>query len=80
MARNARAVPRGPSLRKCPTGIRGLDEITEGGLPRGRTCLVCGGPGCGKTLLAVQFIVQGIMTYGEPGVIMSFEESSEELA
>jgi circadian clock protein KaiC len=80
MARSARTAPNRPSLRKCPTGIRGLDEITEGGLPRGRTSLVCGGPGCGKTLLAVQFIVQGITTYGEPGVFMSFEETSEELA
>jgi circadian clock protein KaiC len=68
------------SLRKCPTGIGGLDEITEGGLPRGRTSLVCGGPGCGKTMLAVRFIVQGILNYGEPGVFMSFEETSEQLA
>ncbi len=61
-------------IRKCPTGIRGLDEITEGGLPRGRATLVCGGPGCGKTLLATEFIARGILDFGEPGVFVSFEE------
>ena len=67
-------------LAKCPTGIKGLDEITGGGLPRGRPTLVCGGPGCGKTLLSMEFVVRGAVTYGEPGVFMSFEETSEELA
>jgi circadian clock protein KaiC len=67
-------------LEKCPTGIRGLDEITQGGLPRGRPTLVCGGTGCGKTLLAMEFIVRGILEFDEPGVFMSFEETSEELA
>ncbi len=67
-------------LEKCPTGIRGLDDITQGGLPRGRPTLVCGGTGCGKTLLALEFIVRGILEFGEPGVFMSFEETSEELA
>ncbi len=66
-------------LQKCPTGIRGLDDIT-GGLPRGRTTLVCGGPGCGKTLMALEFIVRGIRDFGEPGVFMAFEENAEELA
>ena len=66
-------------LEKCRTGIRGLDEITSGGLPRGRPTLVCGGPGCGKTLLAMEFLVRGIRDFGEPGVFMSFEEKSEEL-
>jgi circadian clock protein KaiC len=61
-------------IRKCPTGIRGLDEITEGGLPRGRATLVCGGAGCGKTLLAVEFIARGILDFSEPGVFVSFEE------
>ena len=61
-------------IRKCPTGIRGLDEITDGGLPRGRATLVCGGAGCGKTLLAVEFIARGILDFGEPGVFVSFEE------
>jgi circadian clock protein KaiC len=58
----------------------GLDQITNGGLPRGRPTLVCGGPGCGKTLLAVEFIVRGATEFNEPGVFMSFEETSEELA
>ena len=68
------------ALAKCPTGIRGLDEITAGGLPRGRPTLVCGSAGCGKTLLAMEFIIRGIAEYGEPGVIMSFEETEPELA
>ena len=66
-------------LQKCPTGIKGLDEITGGGLPKGRPTLVCGGAGCGKTLLAMEFLVRGAMEYGEPGVYMSFEEKAEEL-
>jgi circadian clock protein KaiC len=70
----------GAGLQKCPTGIRGLDEITDGGLPRGRPTLVCGGAGCGKTLLATEFIVRGITEYGEPGVMMTFEETGDELA
>jgi circadian clock protein KaiC len=67
-------------LPKCPTGIDGLDEITGGGLPRGRPTLICGGAGCGKTLMAVEFLVHGAMRYGEPGVFLSFEETAEELA
>jgi len=66
-------------LKKCPTGIRGLDEITLGGLPRGRPTLVCGGAGSGKTLLAMEFIVRGIREFGEPGVFMTFEETAREL-
>jgi circadian clock protein KaiC len=66
-------------LRKSPTGIRGLDEITGGGLPAGRPTLVCGGTGCGKTLLAMEFLVHGASEYGEPGVFMAFEETAEEL-
>jgi circadian clock protein KaiC len=69
-----------PSLPKCPTGIKGLDEITAGGLPAGRPTLVCGSAGCGKTLMAMEFIVRGATQYGEPGVFMSFEETSDELA
>jgi circadian clock protein KaiC len=68
------------ALEKCPTGISGLDEITEGGLPRGRPTLVCGGAGSGKTLLAMEFIVRGITEFNEPGVFMAFEETAEELA
>ena len=65
---------------KTPSGISGLDDITEGGLPEGRPTLICGGPGCGKTLFATQFIVKGIIDYQEPGVIMTFEESVSDLA
>jgi circadian clock protein KaiC len=66
-------------LPKCPTGIQGLDEITGGGLPRGRPTLVCGGAGCGKTLLAAEFLVRGAVQFGEPGVLMAFEETEAEL-
>ena len=66
-------------LEKAPTGIKGLDEITYGGLPRGRTALICGGPGSGKTVFAMEFLVRGATQYGEPGVFLSFEESSDEL-
>jgi len=68
-----------PHLPKCPTGIHGLDEITAGGLPRGRPTLVCGGAGCGKTLFAMEFLVRGAVQFGEPGVFMSFEETEAEL-
>src|ERR1044071_6633846 len=67
-------------LPKCPTGIKGLDEITGGGLPRGRPTLVCGAAGCGKTLLAMEFLVRGAAELGEPGVFFAFEESAEELS
>jgi circadian clock protein KaiC len=67
------------SLAKTPTGVQGLDEITGGGLPRGRPTLVCGSAGCGKTLLAMEFLVRGATQFGEHGVFMAFEETSEEL-
>jgi circadian clock protein KaiC len=67
-------------IQKSRTGIGGFDEITEGGLPAGRPTLVCGGPGCGKTLFAMQFLVSGATRFGEPGVFMSFEEASDDLA
>jgi circadian clock protein KaiC len=66
-------------LLKTPTGIQGLDEITGGGLPKGRPTLVCGAAGCGKTLFGMEFLVRGATQYGEPGVFMSFEETTEEL-
>jgi circadian clock protein KaiC len=66
-------------LPKAPTGIDGLDEVTGGGLPWARPTLVCGPAGCGKTLLAMEFIVRGITEYGEPGVFVAFEESTEDL-
>ena len=71
-------LPAGPP--KCPTGIHGLDEITLGGLPRGRPTLVCGGAGCGKTLLGMEFLVRGATEFDEPGVCLSFEETGDELA
>lgn len=67
------------SLPKTPTGIHGLDEVTEGGLPRGRPTLVCGPAGCGKTLLALEFLVRGISEHGENGVFLAFEETREDL-
>jgi circadian clock protein KaiC len=67
-------------VEKMPSGIEGLDEITGGGLPRGRTILVSGGPGGGKTLLGVEFLYRGATEFGEPGVLMSFEETAEEIA
>ncbi|OGS37786.1 MAG: KaiC 1 [Elusimicrobia bacterium RIFOXYB2_FULL_49_7] len=67
------------TLRKCLTGIHGFDAITNGGLPKGRTALVCGGAGCGKTVFAAEFIVRGATEHNEPGVFMSFEENTEEL-
>ena len=66
-------------LPKAPTGIQGLDEITSGGFPRGRPTLVCGSAGCGKTLLAMEFLVRGATQFGEPGVFMAFEENTHEL-
>lgn len=66
-------------LPKSPTSIQGLDEITGGGLPKGRPTLVCGSAGCGKTLFAMQFLVRGATQYNEPGVFMSFEETEKEL-
>jgi circadian clock protein KaiC len=68
-----------PALAKCATGIHGLDEITQGGLPRGRPTLVCGAAGSGKTLLAMEFVVRGARDFGEPGVFVAFEETEREL-
>ncbi len=67
------------SLPKSPTSIQGLDEITGGGLPKGRPTLICGGAGCGKTLFAMEFLVRGATLYNEPGVFISFEETEKEL-
>ena len=66
-------------LQKCLTGIKGFDEITEGGIPRDRITLLCGGTGTGKTLLGVDFLLNGASRYNEPGVFMSFEETEDEL-
>ena len=70
---------RGTKLQKCLTGIKGFDEITEGGLPKNRITLISGGPGAGKTLLGIDFLVNGVMKYKERGVFMSFEETEAEL-
>ena len=67
------------TLPKTPMGIGGLDEITFGGLPRGRTTLICGSAGCGKTMLSMEFLTRGALQYNEPGVFMAFEETAEEL-
>ncbi len=66
-------------LPKCPTGIKGFDEITEGGLPKNRTTLICGSTGSGKTLLGIDFLINGAINYNEPGIFMSFEETEDEL-
>lgn len=67
------------TLAKAPTSIKGLDEITGGGLPKGRPTLICGDAGCGKTLFAMEFLVRGATVYNEPGVFISFEETEKEL-
>jgi circadian clock protein KaiC len=67
-------------LRKVPTGISGLDEITHGGLPYGRPTLICGSAGCGKTIFGLEFLVNGIKEYDEPGIFLAFEETAEDLA
>lgn len=67
------------SLPKAPTGISGLDTVSGGGLPRGRTTIVCGGPGCGKTMLGMEFLIRGAQEFDEPGVLIAFEETPQEL-
>ena len=69
-----------PQLKKAPSGIAGFDEITGGGLPAGRPTIVCGGPGCGKTMFAMEFLIRGATEFGEPGVLMTFEETSDEMS
>lgn len=66
-------------MKKAPTGIAGFDEVTGGGLPAGRPTIVCGGPGCGKTMFAMEFLVRGATDFNEPGVLMTFEETGEEM-
>ncbi len=66
-------------LHKCPTGIKGFDQVTDGGLPKNRITLVCGGAGSGKTLLGIDFLINGAINYNEPGILMSFEETEDEL-
>ncbi|MCY7411105.1 MAG: KaiC 1, partial [Chitinophagales bacterium] len=66
-------------LLKCPTGIKGFDEISEGGLPKNRTTLVSGNAGSGKTLFGIDFLIKGATDFNEPGILMSFEETEDEL-
>jgi circadian clock protein KaiC len=68
------------AVDKCPTGIAGLDEILSGGLPSGAPTLFSGGPGCGKTLFGLEFVIRGAEKFGDRGVFLSFEETAEELA
>jgi len=79
MKKHAKSGSSKTSLPKCPTGIQGLDEITSGGLPRNRPTLICGSAGCGKTLMAAEFLVRGATLFNEPGVLMAFEETAAEL-
>ena len=67
------------ALEKSLTGIAGFDQITNGGLPKGRPTIVCGGPGCGKTMFAMEFLVRGATEFNEPGVLMTFEETGDEM-
>ena len=78
-ARRRTAPPQRLGLAKAPTSIQGVDEITGGGLPKGRSTLVCGGAGCGKTLFGMEFLVRGATLHNEPGVFISFEETEQEL-
>jgi circadian clock protein KaiC len=66
-------------IDKVPTGISGLDELTNGGLPKGRTTLILGGPGSGKTVFALQTLVNGARDFGEPGIFVAFEENSKQI-
>ncbi|NUZ05860.1 circadian clock protein KaiC [Piscinibacter koreensis] len=78
--RTAAGASGGAALPKTPSGIHGLDQITGGGLPRGRPTLVCGAAGCGKTMLAAEFLARGASEFDEPGVFMAFEENAQEIA
>jgi len=80
VSKNRRNSKPRQGLQKERTGISGFDEITGGGLPQGRPALICGSAGAGKTLFAMEFLVRGAILYNEPGVFISFEESTEELA
>jgi circadian clock protein KaiB len=69
--RNGDVPPSAERLEKALSGIAGFDEVTNGGVPKGRPTIVCGGPGCGKTMLALEFLVRGATEYNEPGVLMT---------
>lgn len=76
---NIKSGAKNDRFPKCPTGIKGFDEITNGGLPRGRNTLLCGNTGCGKTLFGIDFLIKGARDYNEPGVFMTFEETEAEI-
>ena len=80
MALNNKKTISNVKLEKAPTGIKGFDEITEGGLPKNRPTIICGNTGCGKTVMSMEFLVKGTVQYNEPGVFMSFEETNSDLA
>jgi circadian clock protein KaiC len=77
--RNGHLAASDARLEKARTGIAGFDEVTKGGVPKGRPTIICGGPGCGKTMLGLEFLVRGATQFNEPGVLMTFEETSEEM-
>src|SRR4051812_27231795 len=79
MPKHAKSIPDSDRLVKVPTGIAGFDEITGGGLPAGRPTLICGSAGCGKSLMATEFLVRGALEFGEPGVLMTFEETAADI-
>src|SRR6185437_7793767 len=85
MAKRSSTFPRAdasaslPILQKVPTGILGFDQVTGGGIPQGRTTLVCGAAGCGKTLFGMQFLVRGAIDENEPGAFVAFEETEDDL-
>lgn len=79
MSKRTKPIAGSDHLAKVPTGIAGFDEITGGGLPAGRPSLVCGSAGCGKSLMAIEFLVRGAAQFGEPGVLMTFEESAADI-
>src|SRR5687768_15401104 len=66
-------------LKKAPTGIEGLNQITDAGFPAGRPTLICGGAGCGKSLTGIEVLVRGATQFGEPGVLMTFEETTDDI-
>src|SRR5688572_20496012 len=79
MAKSKASASKLDVLKKVPTGIAGFDVITHGGLPKGRPTLVCGGAGCGKSMFASEFLVRGAIEFDEPGVLMTFEESADDI-
>src|SRR5262245_49261986 len=77
--KSSAAPPAVSGIEKSPTGITGLDEVTYGGLPKGRPTLLCGSAGCGKTVFAMTFLYNGAIDYSETGVFLAFEEDPEDL-